>query len=779
MNETVYEAQPAVRFARFVLRWRWLALVLSLVVAAAAAGGAGNLSFSTDYRVWFSKENPQLAAFEKIQNIYTKNDSILFVFVPPDGRVFEPEVLDAVESLTREGWKIPFSRRVDSVTNFQHTRADGDELIVADLIKGAKSLPQGALDDARAVAGKEPLLANRLISAKAHVTGVNVVLQLPGKSITEVPEAVAAARALRDRIEADYPDIEIKMTGLGMLNNAFSEMSQNDLKLITPIMFAVLLAALLILLRAFTGTFATLVVITLSSVTAMGMAGWFGVLLTPPSATAPTIIMTLAIADSVHLLVTMFNEMRHGRGKYDAIVESIRVNMQPVFLTSVTTAIGFLSMNFSDAPPFRDLGNITAAGVMAAFVYSVITLPALMAILPVRVKARDIGRSGLMDRLADFVILRRRPLFWGTGVVIVALAAFIPQLELNDDFVKYFSEDVEFRQDTDFTTENMSGLYTFELSVAAGESSGINNPEYLATLEKLVQWLRAQPEVIHVNALTDTMRRLNKSMHGDDEAWYRLPDNRELAAQYLLLYELSLPFGLDLNDQLNVDKSATRVVVTLTDMTAREMRQASARFNTWIADNLPAEMQSDSTGPSLMFAFISERNIKSMLTGTFLALVLISVLLILALKSLRIGIVSLIPNLLPAIMAFGLWGLMIGQVDVAVSVVAAMSLGIVVDDTIHFLSKYLRARREKNLDAEAAIRYAFSTVGMALTVTTIVLMAGFAVLSLSDFGINARMGMLTAITIVIALFVDFLFLPPLLLKLEGRKHAINELAPAE
>ena len=779
MNQTSYESDPVVRYGRLLLRWRWLGLILTLVLVAAAGSGGRFISFSTDYRVFFSDENPQLAAFEAIQNIYTKNDSILFVLAPADGKVFTPELLDAMEELTREGWKIPYSRRVDSITNFQHTRADGDELVVADLVRKAKDLPPAALAEARETALAEPLLRSRLISERTHVAGVNVVLQLPAKTVTETPEAVAAARALRDRIKAAYPGLDIKLTGIGMLNNAFSEMSQSDLQTITPLMFAVLLAVLLILLRAFTGTFSTLVVIVLSSMTAMGIAGWMGVKLTPPSAIAPTIIMTLAIADSVHLLVTMFNEMRHGRAKYDAIVESLRINMQPVFLTSVTTAIGFLSMNFSDAPPFRDLGNITAVGVMAAFVYSVVTLPALMALLPVRVKARDMGRSTLMERLADFVIRQRRPLFWGTGLVIVALAAFIPRLELNDDFVKYFSTDVEFRRDTDFTTANMSGLYTFEYSVESGESGGINNPAYLENLEKFAIWLRAQPQVVHVNTLSDTMRRLNKSMHGDDPSWYRLPDSRELAAQYLLLYELSLPYGLDLNDQLNVDKSATRVTVTLKDMTAREMRETAARIDRWIEDNLPAGMSAASTGPSLMFAYISERNIRSMLTGTFLALVLISFLLILALRSLRTGVVSLIPNVLPAAMAFGLWGLIIGQVDVAVSVVAAMSLGIVVDDTIHFLSKYMRGRREKGLDPEGAIRYAFTTVGMALTVTTIVLMAGFAVLALSDFGINARMGLLTAITIAIALFVDFLFLPPLLMKMEGRRHAVERLAPAE
>ena len=160
-----------------------------------------------------------------------------------------------------------------------------------------------------------------------------------------------------------------------------------------------------------------------------------------------------------------------------------------------------------------------------------------------------------------------------------------------------------------------------------------------------------------------------------------------------------------------------------------------------------------------------------MLLGTTLALIVISFILVLALRSARIGLLSLAPNLIPAGMAFGLWGMLVGQVGMSLSVVAGMTLGIVVDDTVHFLSKYLRARRENNLNAEQAVHYAFKTVGIALWVTSLVLILGFLVLSQSHFSLNSDMGMMAAMTIAIALIMDFLFLPPLLMKLEGKKDA--------
>jgi predicted RND superfamily exporter protein len=501
----------------------------------------------------------------------------------------------------------------------------------------------------------------------------------------------------------------------------------------------------------------------------MGLAGFAGLQLTPVSASAPVMILTLAVADSIHILVTMLRGMRSGLSKHDALVESLRVNMQPVFLTSLTTVIGFLSMNFSDAPPFHHLGNTTAVGVGAAYVYSVLLLPALIAVLPVRARIRE-ARHEWSDRLGDFVVRYRQPLLRTTSVAVIVFGAFVPRNDLNDQFVQYFDDSVEFRTDTDFTTQNLTGVYQLHFSLGAGESGGIRNPEYLAKLDEFAEWYRAQPNVVHVSSLAETIKRLNKNLHGDDEAYYRITESRELAAQYLLLYEMSLPYGLDLNNQINVDKSATRLVVTLEDLSTREIREITADGETWLRQNAPSYMHTHGAGATTMFAHISARNINGMIRGTIVAFILVSAALFLALRSLKIGFLSLIPNLVPAALAFGVWGAVVGQVNVGVSVVIAMAFGIVVDDTVHFLSKYVRAKREQGMDAQEAVRYAFTSVGPALVVTSIIIAAGF-VLALSSFDMNASMGKLTAVTVVFALVADFFLLAPLLMAVEERETA--------
>jgi predicted RND superfamily exporter protein len=398
-------------------------------------------------------------------------------------------------------------------------------------------------------------------------------------------------------------------------------------------------------------------------------------------------------------------------------------------------------------------------------------------VLPVRVREGKTRGHHAMERLAEFVIRRRRALFWGTALIVLGLTAMIPRNQLNDQFVEYFDRTIEFRRASDFASENLTGFYTIDYSLGAGEPGGISEPAFLNKVEAFAEWFRSQPGVIHVNTLTDIMKRLNKNLHGDDPAYYRIPRERELAAQYLLLYEMSLPYGLDLNNQINVDKSATRLNVTLQSLSSNQLLDMEQRASQWLKDNAPPSMQVAGSSPAVMFAHIGSRNIRSMLFGTTTALVLISLSLIVAFRSIKYGLISLIPNLVPAAMAFGIWALFVAQVGLALSVVISMTLGIVVDDTIHFLSKYLRARREKGFDAQDAIRYAFASVGTALWVTTLVLIAGFLVLATSHFELNRSMGLMTAITIALALAVDFLFLPPLLLKMKELTYAHPDTDP--
>jgi len=751
-----------------VIRFRWLLLLVCIAIIGGAGYGGQNLGFTTDYRVFFDKGNEQLEAYEKLQATYEKSDNVLIVLKPKQGGVFTKETLNAIQWLTTESWQTPFSTRVDSITNYQHTRAFEDDLLVADLVSEELALNPTEIDYIKSVALHDPLLVNRLVSTSGHVAAVNITVKLPGVEQDENVRVANFARELSAQLEQRYPHLDIYMSGFIMLNEAFQSSSQQDMATIVPLMFMVVLVTLGILLRSFGATIATLVMIIASIMTAMGLTGWLGIKLTPPSASAPTIILTMAVADAVHILVAFLQNYRQGANKFDAMRESIRVNLQPIFLTSLTTVIGFLSMNFSEVPPFHDLGNIVSMGVTAAFIFSVTLLPAIVLALPFKQKIvtdSNTQEQLAMQPMANFVINNRKSLLWGMSLITLAALALLPRNELNDEWVQYFDKSTEFRQDTDFILENLTGLYTLEFSLQAGEEGAVSEPAFLKLVEEFSEMAQKQPEVIHVNTFTDIMSRLNKNMHGDDQSQYKLPERRDLAAQYLLLYEMSLPYGLDLNNQINVNKSSTRVIVTAKNLSTKETIELENKLGAWLVVN-GGEYSFYAASPSLMFAHIGERNVVSMLGGTAVALVLISLLLVFALRSPKIGLISLVPNLVPAVIAFGIWALFVSQVGMSLAIVAGMTIGIVVDDTVHFLSKYLRARREKGLNPTEAVRYAFANVGKALVVTTIVLVAGFSVLSFSTFSMNADMGIMTAITIAVALITDFLLLPAILITFE-------------
>ena len=756
----------AVRIAQVAQARPFAIILISLLASLVIASGAQNLTFASNYRVFFSDANPELQAFESFQATYTKNDNFLVVIEPPDGEVFTTRTLSVVEKLTQDAWSIPYAIRVDSITNFQHTYAIDDELIVEDLVQNAEAMSQSEIDARREIALSEPLIRNQLLTADSSATAVNVVLQYPEESFTEVPEAANYVRGLVAEIETANPDLKLAISGVSMLNNAFSESGIMDMGTLIPIMYAVLLLVMVVAVRSVGATVATLMVILLSTLTAMGVAGFFGVALTPISAAAPTVILTLAIADSVHILVAMRAVMREGRSKREAITEAIRTNFLAVTITSLTTIVGFLALNFSDSPPYHHLGNITAVGIGFAWLFSITLLPAAVSLLPVR--APKIGGSAgagkWLDGLANIVIANSKKVLFGSLAMTMTFVVLMPTLSFEDQWVEYFDQRLEIRRDNDFALQHF-GLYPIEYSIPAIGPGGVSEPEYLATLGAFTEWLRSQPAVTHVYSLSDIMKRLNKNLNGDDPDFYRLPQERDLSAQYLLLYELSLPYGLDLNDRINIDKSASRLTATLTNLTTQETKAFLAEADAWLQDNAPNYMRTGATGAQVMFTYIAERNVESMMNGTIIAIVAIALIMILTLGSVGLGILSIIPNTLPILATYGAWALLVGTVGFSVASVAAVSLGIVVDDSVHFLTKYLRGQRERSLSREDSIRYAFRTVGLAIILNTIILAAGFMVLASSTFKLNGDMGLMTALAIGFALILDFFLLPTLLLNL--------------
>jgi predicted RND superfamily exporter protein len=747
-------------------------LVIGFMLIIAIALGAKNLYFRGDYKVFFEDSNPQRMAFEEMQKTFSKNDGASIIIAPKSGNVFTLKTLTLIYEMTEDAKQIPLSIRIDSVTNFQHTWAEDDDMIVEALVYDLADLDKDRFAYIRNVALNEPNLINRLISPNADVTAINVSVNLPDGDLTaEVNQVTQSIKALTKKYKAKFPEHDFYHTGDVLMNYSFASFAERDFKTIVPLMFLIVIIIMWLLLKTAVGTFSTVMVIASSIAATMGVAGWFGMFMSTSTVNVPTMVMTLAVADCIHVISTMLYEMRQGKDKKEALLYSLSLNKFPIFITSATTGIGFLTLNFAAVPILADLGNLTAVGVIFACFFSLTILPALIMVLPMKpVLEQKMGyKLDYIEKFGEWVITHHKQILPFSLVITIVAIGFSFKNQLNDVPTAYFDKGTEFRKSTDFQQKHLSGMINLDFSILTNEDSGVNKPQTLQQIEAFSQWLRVQPEIDHVSTITDTFKRLNKNMHADDPSYYSLPDDRELAAQYLLLYEMSLPYGLDLTNQLSMNKAATRIMTMVKNSGSKELTALESRAKEWFSTNAP-DLVLTVASPGLMFAHIGEANMASMLKGTLIALVLISCLLVFALKSFKIGVISLIPNLLPAAIGFGIWGIYSGEVNLGLSVVLSMTLGIIVDDTVHFLSKYRHARNSGN-DAEQSVRYAFASVGRALWITTLVLATGFSILMLSPFALNSDMGMLTSIIIVVALAVDFLFLPPFLMAFD--KKSIN------
>ena len=591
-------------------------------------------------------------------------------------------------------------------------------------------------------------------------------------NVIEVSEFV---HGLSDQFAEKYPGVKFYHTGVIPINYSFATEGQKDMTTLIPAMLLLIVVLLALMLRSPLAMLATVTILVMTIMATMGLGGWLGFFLSTGTINVPIVVLTIAVADCVHIVASMQYAQRQGQTRREAVAYSLHLNWMPIFITSATTAVGFLTLMMSESPVFVDFGVLSAIGVMLAYLLSVTLFPALLVVLPIGQGKAGRQQSALMDGLANFVIRRQKPLLIFGSVLAVGIGALSLNNDINDVSTEYFAKSTEFRQSVDKRAETLSGTQSIDFALYTGEEGGANDPQFIKVMRDFSAWLLQQPEVDHVATLSDTFKRLNMNMHGDDRSWYEIPDDRELAAQYLLLYEMSLPYGLDLNNQLNIDKSAVRLTVTVKNFGSREMVDLEERAREWMTSNGP-DVRLTAASPGLMFAHIGETNMKSMIKSIFLAFVIISGILVVALKSVRLGLISLLPNILPALVGFGFWSLISGEINLALSIVSSMTLGIIVDDTVHFLSKYQYARKD-GMDAEAAVRYAFASVGRALLITTIVLALGFSMLMFSAFRLNSDMGMATSLVIVIALIIDFLLLPPMLLWLDGRQKDENTRSP--
>lgn len=748
---------------RIQLNATWI-LIATLIVTVISGLGILNLKLNTNIRAYIDDSGPHAKAFQTLENTFNTQENIVVVFNRPDHAAFTVNDIQNMHRISEKLWETPHSRRVESPTTYPIPRNVDNTLESTPAFDTAEEINQKSLKEFKQLVNESTLI-QRLISPQLDVA--NIVLHL---NIDEsVPsQAVEAVTFVKQVLASELKDSEMEANLMGtvLINESVKEAIFGDAIWLLPTTTTVIVIVLFLVLRVVSGVIIATTLLSLTNIITVGFFGWLGVEVTPGAGAIPTMITIIAIADSIHFLSTYYHELATGKDKPSAIANTFRINFIPILVTSITTAIGLLCLNFSDSPPYRAMGNIVAVGSLVALVLTLTFIPAILHVLPAPKKVALNTNVKLFDfakGFGRFVVNNNKVLFLIFGAVAVLLVSQIGKNQLNDNWEDYFDETFEIKRGVTIQEKYFIGAHFAEYVLVTDKENGVLDQKTVKDLYALPNWLRQQPEVRYVVSFADILQAVNHTLNNGDSSLSDL--SNEALSQLSLIYEMSLPYGFDTNEILSLDKSQTKISVFLGSLHSDELLAFDQRVSHWIKNNTNLNVRPGS-GIDLIFAHMSDTNIKSIALGTIFGLVLISLIMIFTLKSLKLGLISLVPNLLPIGMAYGLWGITMSHIDMAISIVGAMSLGLVVDDSVHFLSKYRYARDQLFYDCKNAIVYAFSTVGFAMLVTSVILCAGFALMIGSHFDPTWTMGSLLMITILFALVADMLILPAILIALD-------------
>ena len=754
--------------AETIIRYRPLCIIISLLILAGLAQGLSKINFNPDINAFFPENDTLTTSHLSIEDTYSSMDNAVIGIGVKEGTVFTNEVLSLIEDLTERAWKTPHSLRVDSLSNYSYVSADGDDLYIEPFLEGSSTYDLKTLKEKELIIEEEELAYGAIISKDKKTSLINIVFDPPRKDIeAEYQESLNYVLGFLEEARKNHPEVDLIISGIVYMEYQSPMLLKAQMPKLMPTAILVILLTLFLLLRSLVAVAGSFLVILMSVVSAMGSIGFMSGDIAQPFIMVPILIATLAVADCVHLFTLYFQNLDSSRKSKEAMLESLKLNLQPLFLTSLTTAIGFLSLNLAPVEPLRGIGNGVAVGVFLAFIFTVLLLAPIVSYFNVKQSKNINFQKNIARKLGRFSIKNYKRLLVIVPVISCFLMAFIPLNKTNDNPLEFYSERyTTSAADSKWISQRIGG--TFPVSYELYSQGIVSDPEFLREVDKFSEWLASNKEVLHVSSLSKIMKNLNKTLHGKQEEWNIIPTEPDLSAQYLFFYEMSLPYGLDLTNSISQNKESIKLVASLKELGSLEYREFAKRVENYASQNMPEDMVSIGTGTRPIFAFMSNMLITQLIYALGIGIVLITATIILFFRSLRYGMLTSVTNLLPIGVAFGIWAIVSGEISMLVGIGMGTTLGIIVDFTVHFLSKYLHARRQKNLSAEEAVEYAFETVGFALIITSFSLILGFLVLLQAFFIPIHGFVLFSSIAFLSALIIDLLLFPALLITWDKR-----------
>lgn len=748
------------RLADFVLSHRWLCLSCFALVTLLFLSGIPNLEIDNSLETLFLENDPQLRLLNATVREYGTELGMVVAFRP--GEVFDNEFLRVLDRITRRIRDMETVENVYSLTHTDHIYAEGEEIRVGPLVPG-NPVPPEKMAAIRKNALDDPFVTGQILSEDASTAALAIRFvhmpdedSLVGNAVGEIRKILAEEAGGR---------FTYHLSGIVFLFTVMNDYCLKDLITFVPIGFLVVVLILIFVFRTLSGVLVTLGATLLTMIWTMGLMGLFRVPITVATTMLPVLIMVISVSDAVHLILQYYEGLAKGADKRSALRTAIYKVGTPCFLTSLTTAMGFSSLLLSELRPIRDFGLYAAIGIFFAFVIFIFLVPVILfSFETAPLRRADRLRTGGLTRLTEWIArtTHHHPVrTLGVAGLVMGLSVYgILKIRVDTRFTDYFYDSDPVMQSIHFIDRNLTGIEPLRILLDTGKEGGIKDPGFLRKVETLEAFLRDYPEISRVFALPDPLKRMHRLLHGDLIAYDRLPDSREHISQYLLL--LSLAGGDELLDFLGNGEMSTAQVLAMFRLVGTKRQEEILRnLDHYLESLFGPSVSHEMTDAAALNPTLANRLVRSQIKTFSLAFFLVFSAMTLLFRSIRIGILSIIPNFVPLVLMAGLMGLSGISLNMVTVMVASIALGIAVDDTIHILARY-RIEFQEGPETEGAMRRTLASSGRAVIFSSVVLTAGFLIPMFSQFRLPLYFGILAATTIAGALLGDLFILPSLL-----------------
>lgn len=832
--------------AEVLLKKRALFTFLTIAIGSVVVLGNLHYQLATSVDSIMAQGDEYKAEVDQARIDFPGSPSVLFAF-ESDPDIFNLQALSAIEELGQRYTEIDSAVAVASILNYPMSDEDTEKFGRRYLIPELENWSVELSAQVRKLAMADEDLTKRLLSKSGEMTIANVKYKDNEDSRDSRIRIAESILALRDSLRSNYPDVRVYVVGGPLFDYDSYQASIRDNQFLFPLLLCLVPILLLFCLKsawsAFCLSFMTLFTIALAA----GTYSWLGIPFNSISRLGPMVVFVVAIADGIHIASVYTQGLARGLRDNDAMLESLKINFVPVTVATITTTMGFLSLNFSSSPAIYGFGNVIALGVLWAFVLTFTLLPGLILfpgwirslplmtrlrtkMMPLIAGSRDnsletslgsLGPSTSLDGLPDVSLagslnsslavgatsfpaklytrigwvmgsgqrlvsifissvtyhVHKRPNFLlaSFGALIIGTLCLLPLNKLDFNQYSFVDEDSDAHYVIQALREKIGNDQALVYVVRSNEYYGITKPDFLREVDRFSIWLEEQEEATFVASYTDYLKSRNKSDEDDEDAEGELPMDQLTIIDYLVGYQLIAEIEPSLQPIFNNDYSAIRLVVGTSNLTNEEILGFASRIDSWATENVSDEFKITRGDNTILRARISSVLTTELMQGFAMSFVLITLTMMIGLRSVRYGLLSIMPNIFPATIVFGFWGLLVGELSPYVLMLFSISIGLVVDDSVHVLSKYMDARKTGS-DIPRAIDYSLEKAGSAITVTTIVLALGTFVLIFSGTGLFQNVALLITPIVLVALFLDLLFLPPLLQRFEGWSRK-NRLGP--